>query len=246
MTGRGTNTYLIGTREVVVVDPGPDIPEHVEAIVAAAGDDGGRIVAQLLTHGHSDHLGGAALVKARTAAPIFGHARLPGVDQIVGDGEEIELGEARFTAYETLGHADDHLCYRLSPGWTLFTGDLVAGSGTVVLSQTSGSLTRYLASLQRMYDLGPMTLMPGHGPTVPDGRARIKEYLEHRATRERQIADALLAGPASVDVLVRRIYVETPRELYAMAAHNVQAHLEHLAVQGRVAVNGSEWRLIVR
>lgn len=244
LTGQGTNTYLIGTRQVVVVDPGPDIPAHADAIVAAAAESGGRIVALLLTHGHPDHLGAAALLKERTGAPILGHVALPGVDRPLRDGDEIVLGDETIRAYDTLGHADDHLAYWLADDRLLFAGDLIAGTGTVVLSRAPGSLTRYLASLQRMHDLGPMTILPGHGPVVMDGRVKIKEYLEHRATRESQILDALLGGPATVERLVQRIYVETPRELYAMAAHNVQAHLEHLAALGRVVANGAEWRLV--
>jgi glyoxylase-like metal-dependent hydrolase (beta-lactamase superfamily II) len=241
MTGRGTNTYLIGTRDLVVVDPGPDIPEHVAAILAAAAESNGRIVGMLLTHGHADHLGAAPALRAQTGAPIFGHPALPGVDHPLADGEVIDLGDETVAVYETPGHADDHVCYWLADDRLLFCGDLIAGVGTVVLSRTPGSLTRYLASLDRMARLGPQTILPGHGPVVADGLAKIQEYVDHRAMRERQVAQALRAGPATVDDLVRRIYVETPVELYAMAAHNVRAHLEHLAAQGLALRVGDEW-----
>src|SRR5690242_2748485 len=110
MTGEGTNTYLVGVGEVAVVDPGPDIAAHVEAIVNAASDRG-SIVALLVTHGHSDHLPAARRLRDQTGAPILGHARLPEVDRPLKDGEVVTVGDERIIAYETLGHADDHLAF---------------------------------------------------------------------------------------------------------------------------------------
>ena len=243
MTGRGTNTYLIGEREVTVVDPGPDLPEHVEAILHEVTEAGGRITRLLVTHGHSDHLPGAYRLRERTGAPICGHPSLPGVDRPLSDGETVATEGGPLVALETPGHADDHLCFWREGDRLLFSGDLVVGVGTVVLSQTAGSLTRYLASLHRMLDLAPQTILPGHGPVVTDARAKLQEYLDHRALRERQLVDALQLGPASIDELVQRVYYETPPALYRMAARNVQAHLEHLAAQGRATTDGKLWRL---
>jgi glyoxylase-like metal-dependent hydrolase (beta-lactamase superfamily II) len=241
MTGRGTNTYLLGDREVAVVDPGPDLPEHIEAILAAVGETGGAISLVLVTHGHSDHLPGAYRLRERTGAPILGHARIPGVTRPLGDGDTVAVGGELLVAYETPGHADEHLCFWREADRLLFSGDLVVGSGTVVLSRTSGALTQYLASLRHVLALGPQTMLPGHGPVIDDAPARIQEYLDHRALRERQIVEALRHGPATVDELVARLYVETPKALYPMAARNVEAHLEHLAALGRV-VGSAETR----
>jgi glyoxylase-like metal-dependent hydrolase (beta-lactamase superfamily II) len=243
MTGRGTNTFLVGTDNLIVVDPGPDIPAHVEAILTEAAEVGGRIVAILITHDHPDHVGAVAALRERTGARVFGPAGFTGADQILGDGDGVHLGDVSFRAIATPGHADSHLCYWIEAERYLFSGDLIAGHGTVVLSNTPGSLTRYHASLDRVARLGSLTLLPGHGPVVLDGPAKIQEYRDHRAQRERQIIGTLSEGPATVDALVRRIYTETPPQLFEMAAHNVLAHLEHLESHGRATIDGDTWEL---
>jgi glyoxylase-like metal-dependent hydrolase (beta-lactamase superfamily II) len=242
MTGEGTNTYLIGAGEVVVVDPGPDIPAHVDAILAAAAERG-TIVALLVTHGHSDHLPAARRLRERTGEPILGHSRLADVDRPVGDAETIEFGAEQFIAYETLGHSDDHVAFWRAADRSLFCGDLIAGVGTVVLSRAPGSLTRYLASLNRVRELAPSRILPGHGPAIDDPNAKIQEYLDHRAMRDAQIVAALERGPATVDDLVQRIYAGVAPSLRPMAARNVQAHLEHLEDVGKAERRDDQWRL---
>ncbi len=242
-TGPGTNTYLIGGTEVVVVDPGPAQPEHVEGALRVVGESGGRVVAILVTHGHPDHLPGAALFQVPTGAPILGHRLTSGVDRHLADAEALDLGRRRIVALETPGHAADHLCFWLPADCLLFSGDLIAGVGTVVLENAPGALARYLASLHRLAALGPLAILPGHGPVVPNGQAKIAEYLAHRAMREAQIVDALRQGPTTADELVRRLYVDTPPELLSLAARNVRAHLEHLAAAGRAVVTGNRWEL---
>jgi glyoxylase-like metal-dependent hydrolase (beta-lactamase superfamily II) len=243
MTGEGTNTYLIGQRDVAVVDPGPALDEHVEAILAARPPDG-RIVAILLTHGHADHADAIAALRDRTGAPVFGHPALPMVDHGLSDGAVLDLAGERVEVLATPGHADEHLCFWLPGARALLSGDLIAGSGTVVLSQTPGSLSRYLASLERLRALGPFALLPGHGRPVADGQAKVAEYLAHRAMRERQIVAALSDGPATAELLVERLYAETAPALRPMAARNVRAHLERLAELGRVRPEGDRWRLL--
>jgi glyoxylase-like metal-dependent hydrolase (beta-lactamase superfamily II) len=243
MTGPGTNTYLIGEDAVAVVDPGPDLAQHVEAIIAAVRDAGGQIVASLVTHAHPDHLPAAYRLREQIGAPIFGHPDIPSVDHPLRDGSAVTVESLHLVAYETPGHADEHLCFWLRSEKLLFCGDLIAGVGTVVLSETPGSLIRYMASLQRVEALGPSTILPGHGPIVADGLAKIREYLAHRAQRDQQIVDVLRSGPATVDTLVERIYVDTPPGLYAMAVRNVRAHLDRLSALGRVAVSDETWEL---
>ena len=234
MTGPGTNTYLIGERAVGVVDAGPDLPEHVAAILAAVAEGGGQVAALLVTHGHSDHLPATYPLKERTGAPIWGHPSIGGVDHPLRDGDAVEAGHLRLVAFETPGHAADHLCFWLAAERLLFSGDLIAGQGTVVLSRAPGALTQYLASLNRVRDLGPQTILPGHDPVVADGQAKLQEYLDHQAMHSRQILDALQTGPATVNAIVARLYVDTPSGLRPMAAHNVLTHLKHLKGQGAV------------
>lgn len=243
LTGLGTNTYLIGEREVVVVDPGPDISEHVEATLDVIRRLAGRIAALLVTHGHRDHLPAAYRLRERTAAPILAHQAIPEVDRPLENGDEVVFDSCQITAYETPGHSNDHLCFWMSAERLLFAGDLVAGSGTIVLSDTPGSLTQYLASLETMLGLDPLTILPGHGPMVPDGPAKIQEYLTHRARRERQIMEVLRHGPATVEALVRRLYVDIEPELYPLAARNVGAHLDLLARKRQVTSRDGKWAL---
>lgn len=242
-TGLGTNTYLIGERDLVVVDPGPDISEHVEATLDAVRQKGGRVFGLLVTHGHRDHLPAAYRLRERTDAPILAHQAIPGVDHPMQSGDEMVFEGRRITAWETPGHSDDHLCFWIGAERLLFSGDLVAGLGTIVLSDTAGSLTRYLASLQAMLALDPLTIFPGHGPAVSDGSGKIQEYLTHRARREQQIMEVLRRGPATVGALVRRLYADVEPELYPLAARNVRAHLDLLANQGRVSSKDNEWHL---
>lgn len=245
MTGDGTNTYLVGDTEIAVIDPGPALAPHLEAILAEVARRRGRIAALLVSHAHQDHLPAAYLLRERTSAPILAHSSIPGRDQALADGEQLTVGSSDFVAYETPGHASEHLCFWIVSQRLLFTGDLVAGAGTVVLAAEPGSLTAYLSSLRRMAELGSSTILPGHGPVVPDGLAKIEEYLAHRSDRDRQILKVLRDGPATVDTLVKRIYRETPPALRAMATRNVSAHLERLADLGEVKAQDSVWSLRV-
>ena len=245
MTGAGTNTYLVhdhaGT--VAVVDPGPEDPRHLQAILDSARPFG-RIASILVTHGHLDHLPGAFPLRERTGATLVGHARLPGVHRELVDGEEWAVGRVRIKALETPGHTDDSLCYWEPTERSLFTGDLVAGTGTVIVDDSHGALARYMSSLERLLALGESRIYPGHGPIAEDGPGKLREYLSHRSQREQQIVAVLARdGPRSVQQIVEQVYEGLARELLPMAARNVRAHLDKLATEGRAAERDGAWRL---
>jgi glyoxylase-like metal-dependent hydrolase (beta-lactamase superfamily II) len=231
MTNTGTNTWLISNTsgEVAVIDPGPDDPAHLDAIERAAH---GHITTVLVTHRHSDHLPAALPLCQRTGAVLLGHPDLPGVQRALAD-EQSAFGALR--ALHTPGHTPESICYFEPGSGALFTGDLVAGAGTVVVDQ----LGPYMASLERLLALGPRTIYPGHGPTVADAAGKLNEYLAHRRQREQQVLDGL---PASVDELVANIYTDVPPNLVPMAARNVDACLEKLRAEGRVERIGQRWQ----
>jgi glyoxylase-like metal-dependent hydrolase (beta-lactamase superfamily II) len=243
MTLTGTNTYLVSSDsgELAVIDPGPDDPRHLAAILEAA-DGLGTLTTVLVTHRHGDHLPAARPLCERTGATLVGHADLPGVERVVSDDEAC-FGALR--ALETPGHTRESLCFWDAQASTLFTGDMVAGTGTVVVDDQPGALAQYLASLERLLALQPRTMYPGHGPMVEDGSGKLREYLDHRRHRVQQVLDALSErGPSTVDELVAAIYVEVPPNLVAMAARNVRANLELLTDDGRVgSAPGERWQL---
>jgi glyoxylase-like metal-dependent hydrolase (beta-lactamase superfamily II) len=237
MTLTGTNSWLIShDGQVAVIDPGPDEPAHIEAILAAAAARG-RITAVLVTHRHSDHLPAARPLCERSGAPLLGHPDLPGVDRALSDAEPC-FGDLQ--ALHTPGHTRDSVCFFDPSSGALFTGDLVAGAGTVVVDDQTGGLAQYMASLERLRTLQPRTIYPGHGPLVEDAMGKLDEYLAHRRQREQQVLDALQRGPLSVDALVAAIYTEVPPGLVPMAARNVRAQLEKLEGEGRVRRHGAE------
>jgi glyoxylase-like metal-dependent hydrolase (beta-lactamase superfamily II) len=242
MTLTGTNTYIVGSGDLAVIDPGPDDhPQHLEAILSAA-ESRGRITTVLVTHRHVDHLPAAIPLCERTGATLRGHTDLPGVQRAIHDGD-IAFGS--LAALDTPGHTRDSLCFWDAAEGILFTGDLVAGTGTVVVDDQPGALADYIASLERLLALRPRSIYPGHGPLVEDGPAKIQEYLDHRRQRVQQVVDALNArGACTVDELVRTIYVDVAPNLVAMAARNVRANLDMLAADGKVvAAAGERWQL---
>lgn len=241
MTGQGTNTYLIGRDELAVIDPGPDLSEHLQAVLAEAGSTPIRAI--FVTHRHSDHLPAALPLAERTGAPIFGHAGLPGVQRPLADEAVVEVDGLHIRALATPGHTPEHCCYLLEEARTIFCGDLMAGSGTVVVGSGEGELADYLASLQRLLDLSPARILPGHGPPMEDPAAKIREYLDHRQMREDQLLAALAGGPLSIADLRAAVYPDVPAALTSAAENNVRTHLLKLRAEGRVAESAGHWRI---
>lgn len=236
MTGPGTNTYLVGIDEVAVIDPGPDDADHLDAIAAAGG---GRIRWILCTHTHSDHSPGAAGLKERTGAEVLAFADLDGLvcDRHLVDGDTVEGTEFTLRAVHTPGHASNHLCFLLERDRMLFAGDHVMDGSTVVINPPDGDMAAYLASIERLLAWSPRlrSIAPAHGHLIEDPQAKLREYLEHRLDRERQVVDGLDAagGPIGTQGLVEKIYVDVPEFLHPMARRSVWAHLRKLAHDGR-------------
>jgi glyoxylase-like metal-dependent hydrolase (beta-lactamase superfamily II) len=233
MTGPGTNTYLVGVDEIAVIDPGPDDPVHLDAIAACGGD---RIRWILVTHHHSDHAPGAAGLHERTGSPVLGFAERDGFrpDETIDEGFLLEATEFRLKALHTPGHASDHLCYLLEAERMLFSGDHVMEGSTVVIAPPDGDMTAYLEALRRLRGMRLRTIAPGHGDLIADPKAKLDEYLTHRAAREAAVLAAVRAGAPTVDEVVAQVYVDVAEALHPVARYSVHAHLLKLAVEGEV------------
>jgi glyoxylase-like metal-dependent hydrolase (beta-lactamase superfamily II) len=249
----GTGTYIVGRGEVAVIDPGPDDPAHLEAILAALG---GETVSHILvTHHHSDHSPLARALAQRTGAPVFGRAA-PGAH---AEGEvKLEAGHDNFIpdvtveagdrvagpgwtleAIHTPGHTSNHVCYALAEETALFTGDHVMGWSTTVITPPDGDMGDYLRSLEAVRARGFATLWPTHGPPVTEPEPFLVAYAAHRLAREAQVVTELAAGKTRIKDMVPRLYASVDRRLWPAAAHSVLAHMLELVKTGRAASDGA-------
>ena len=218
----GNNTWLIPGREPALIDAGTGDPDHVNAVAAAL--DGVPLARVLITHWHPDHVSGLPALRARWRK----------VAVIDAPGPPVPAGDGVLDIIATPGHSPDHLCFYDRAAGDVYCGDLARKGGTIVIpARKGGDLRAYLASLQRIRDLAPRRLLPGHGPIVTDPIALIDEYLAHRAEREQQILQAMLEGARTVKEIVRRVYPALPDSLSEAAADSVRAHLAKLRDDGR-------------
>lgn len=261
LTGPGTNSFLLGTREVAVIDPGPDIPAHLDAIVAAVNDGGGRVTHILVTHAHLDHSPGARRLSRMTGAPVlaFGPAEAgrsatmarlagqglqggEGVDRdfvpdiTLADGAVVDSAEWRLTAIHTPGHMGNHLSFQA--GDTVYCGDVVMGWSTTLISPPEGDLADYFRTLDRLAAANARRLRPAHGDAVEAVAPRLAELAAHRRARTGQILAALRDAPGSAADLAGRIYDVAPG-LMPAATRNVLAHLLALHDLGAVMPQGA-------
>jgi glyoxylase-like metal-dependent hydrolase (beta-lactamase superfamily II) len=236
MTGPGTNTWLaVVAGAAVVIDPGPVIDSHLDAIVAAL--MGVTPVGIVVTHTHPDHAPAAQPLAERLGVPTIGPGPGGGFspDRRVADGDVVEFGGARLVVLSTPGHTADSTCYRLEGA--LFTGDHIMGGSTVMVED----MKRYLDSLRLLHQTGLRVIYPGHGPIMRDPDRTIGEYLEHRLLREAQILDAVLSGAVTVGAVVQKVYAAVDPVLHPAAAVSVDAHLRKLADEGVVTYHGGGW-----
>ena len=260
-TYKGTGTYIVGAGEVAVIDPGPDLADHLAAIERAIA--GERVSHILVTHHHADHSPLARPLAAATGAQVWGRAapvRFEGAVKLeaghhdfvpdieVADGAVFEGPGWTLEAIATPGHTSNHVCYALAEENALFTGDHIMGWSTTVITPPDGDMDAYLASLARVRERGFAALWPTHGPPVREVAPFIDAYVDHRRDRERQILAALAAGETSIAAMVPTIYAAVDKALWPAAAHSVLAHMVSLVRSGRVTASGppaidSEYRL---
>jgi glyoxylase-like metal-dependent hydrolase (beta-lactamase superfamily II) len=246
MTGSGNWTYFLPGRHPVLIDAGTGEAAHLEAIAGARLEGPAHVV---VTHAHGDHASGASAIRARWPETRFSKYPWPDRDdrypapwQPLADGDVIPAGNGELTAIHTPGHAPDHVALWDERSRTLFSGDLVTLTTTVViLASHGGSLSQYLDSLRRVLALSPGRLLPAHGAPIEDPSAVIQKYLDHRAEREAQVVAGLRSGMGSIDALVAEIYRGLQPALVPMARESVLAHLIKLEQEGRARREGEEW-----
>jgi glyoxylase-like metal-dependent hydrolase (beta-lactamase superfamily II)/8-oxo-dGTP pyrophosphatase MutT (NUDIX family) len=241
MTGPGTNSYLVGEHELAVIDPGPAVDSHIEALLAAGA---GRIRWILCTHTHLDHSPAAAALKAATGASIIGRPAPQGTSQDQGfapervpaHGEQLELGGTRLRALHTPGHASNHLCYMLEKTKMLFTGDHVMQGSTVVINPPDGDMRAYLRALEALLEEDIAILAPGHGFLIGQPHRELRRLIAHRLAREAKVTAALERfGRATLEELVPAVYDDVPARLHTVAARSLTAHLQKLVAEGNVS-----------
>jgi len=260
-TYTGTGTYIVGRQgaggKVAIVDPGPDDPAHVAALLAAvAGETVSHVV---VTHTHRDHSPAAPAVKAATGAVIAGCAplvlddlgpradagfdRTYAPDLVLADGEHVAGPGWTLTALHTPGHTSNHLCFALAEERALFSGDHVMGWSTTVVAPPDGDMAAYMASLRRLLDRDDAVYYPTHGAAVTEPQRLVRGLIGHRRQRENQILARLADGAATVPAMVATMYASVDPRLHPAAGLSVTAHLIDLAARGVVAQAGDGWAL---
>lgn len=229
-TGPGTNTWILGAGPVVVViDPGPDDDAHLAAIDKKLA--GATVGVVLVTHSHPDHLPLAERLAAAHGASVRRHPE-------VGDGDVIRVGTLNVTALHTPGHSADHLSFWLGEDRVVFTGDLVLGKGSSMVTYPEGDVAAYLRSLDRLIALEPTMLFPGHWDPVTDAMGKLREYRAHRLEREAQVLAEVRRGQGTASELTRRVYgQELGEELLVAAEMTTRAQLQKLVDEGTVRIS---------
>lgn len=264
-TYTGTGVYIIGKGEVALIDPGPDMPGHLDVLLRALGGD--RLTHILVTHCHQDHSPAAFPLAERTGAKIYGSTipakysecgsiRLEAGDDLsfrpdveVRDGDRFSGPGWTIAALATPGHTANHTAYALVEENALFTGDHIMGWATSVIGPPDGDMNQYLASLEKVRDRNFNTLWPTHGPPVREVRPFIEAYIAHRLDREAQVLAQLASGKRLIKDMVAEMYADVDKRLHPAACHSVLAHMIRLVDLGHVACEGpacvdTEYRLV--
>jgi glyoxylase-like metal-dependent hydrolase (beta-lactamase superfamily II) len=236
-TGPGTNTWIIDAGPVVaVIDPGPDDDDHLEALNRRLA--GRAVGVVLVTHGHPDHLPLAERLARAHQTTVRRHPELE-------DGDIVRAGNLSITALYTPGHAADHLSFLLAEDRAVFTGDLILGQGSSMVTYPEGDVAAYLGSLDRLAALEPRILFPGHWDPVTAAMEKIEEYRKHRLEREAQILEEVRRGTGTAPELTRRVYGELDDRLMYAAEMTLRAHLRKLVDDGVVTMRGDAYEASV-
>ena len=257
-TFTGTQTYIVGSGDVAVIDPGPADPAHIEGILRATA--GERIVAIVCTHTHRDHSPAAAPLAAATGAEIVGCAPLvldddgPRADaafdtgyapaRVLRDGERLTGGDWTLEAVATPGHTSNHLCYALLEEQAMFTGDHVMGWSTTVVSPPDGDMAAYMASLDKLQARSDVVYYPAHGEPVTNPQQFARGLAGHRKQRERQILKLVGEGTGVIEAMVPKMYAGINPALYGAAGRSVLAHLIDLQQRGQVIECAGAWAML--
>ena len=256
-TFSGTQTHVVGTTDLAVIDPGPDDAAHVAALVAAL--DGRPVTAIVITHHHRDHSPAAAALKAITGAPIVGAANValsdagpradaafdPGYapDRVLAEGDRVAGEGWTLEAIATPGHTSNHLAFALRETKALFSGDHVMGWSTTVVSPPDGDMAAYMASLAKLMERDDRIYYPGHGDAIENPQRLVRGLLGHRKQREGQVLRLLREEAQLLPTMVERMYVGLDPRLIPAAERSVLAHLFDLRARGVVSEEGEAWRI---
>jgi glyoxylase-like metal-dependent hydrolase (beta-lactamase superfamily II) len=257
-TFKGTGTYIVGHGRVAVIDPGPDLAAHVDALLAAL--RGETVTHIVVTHTHVDHSPAAAALKRATGAPTYGfgphgsgraedrtgvgghteeggdHAFAPDVP--MREGDTVEGPGWRLAAVETPGHTSNHLCFALPEERTLFSGDHVMGWSTSVIAPPDGDMAAYMRSLAKLLERDDAVYWPTHGPAITEPKPHVRAFIAHREERRDEILRRLAAGDTAIAAIVENVYLGLDPRLKGAAGRSVLAHLVELVERGEVQCDG--------
>jgi glyoxylase-like metal-dependent hydrolase (beta-lactamase superfamily II) len=254
-TFTGTGTYIVGRGRVAVIDPGPDDPAHVAALLSAL--QGETVAALLVTHTHFDHSPASRPLAAATGAPILGCASLALADDgdraeagfdadhapdgVMADGDAVSGPGWTLRAVATPGHTSNHLCFALAEEEALFSGDHVMGWSTTVVAPPDGDMAAYMESLAKVGARSDRRFYPTHGPAIDDPQRLVRGLVAHRRQREAQILRQLRDGAAPIPDLVAAMYAAVDRRLWPAAGRSVLAHLLDMEARGLVRRAEERW-----
>ena len=247
LTLDGTRTYVLGREPCVVIDPGPGLGDHLDAVEVALGAS--EVAAVCITHYHDDHAAGAAELAIRLGAPLAAtqaSARLAALGEpqiMLFEGTVVTFGGGRLEVVPAPGHCADHVCFHWPEARALFTGDVILGEGPSMIAPPEGDLAAYMSTLERLAALELDVIHPGHGPDIEAPADKIGEYIQHRREREGQVIDALAAGARTPAEIRVRVYEDLDPRLNRAAEGSVLAHLTKLIDEGRVGVEGNRFTL---